>query len=71
MSNPFDEEAELQELRDALVRQQRATRKAHAKSEAIVEAVYQAAKDAPSHLDALRAFPNLRQIRAARTLKSR
>ena len=46
MSNPFDEEAELQELRDALVRQQRATRKAHAKSEAIVEAVYQAAKDA-------------------------
>ena len=46
MLDDFDQEVELQELRDALVRQQRATRKAHAKSEAIVEAVYQAAKDA-------------------------
>jgi len=44
--NDFDLAAEVEELRRALARQQRATRKAQSKTEMLVEAVYQAAVDA-------------------------
>lgn len=42
----FEQEREIEELRQALQRQQRATQKAKAKTDILVEAVYQAAKDA-------------------------
>ena len=46
MSDEFELAAEVDELRRALARQQRATRKARSKTEMLVEAGYQAATDA-------------------------
>lgn len=42
----FDQQREIDELRQALQRQQRATARAKLKTDALVEAVYQAARDA-------------------------
>ena len=46
MTDEFELAAEVDELRRALARQQRATRKARSKTEMLVEAVYRAATDA-------------------------
>mgnify|MGYP003109488000 FL=1 len=46
MSDDFELAAEVDELRRALARQQRATRKARSRTEMLVEAVYRAATDA-------------------------
>ncbi|HEY7823072.1 MAG TPA: hypothetical protein VIG24_09575, partial [Acidimicrobiia bacterium] len=57
----FDLSSEVDELRQALTRQQRATRRAQLKTDDLVEAVYRAARDA-----AMAVRPNPLPAKAAR-----